>query len=274
VTPLELDGIAPGEHRITVWKEGYLENSRVVRVEAGERQSIELELTSSPGSLPQDATQAEPVEEKGGGVPTWLWIAAAGGAGAATYMLVRDTNEPPPEPTISIHPTSGLQEITSFTMNAQATDPDADPLTYTWDFGDGTSSDGPSVTKVYSRAGNFNVSVTVRDEKESASSSTTVNVASMSGTWTGNLEGRETTFFTWTLTQNGTTITGNYSDTVNGSGTVTGSVSAPNNITLINSIPELRPGFWRGTIAGTFNRVDGTVDWFAGGPRTFYLVRR
>jgi hypothetical protein len=159
-------------------------------------------------------------------------------------------------------------------LTAQATDPDGDALTFSWDFGDGTAGSGPSVTKVYNAVGNFTATVTVSDGEESANSSGTANVRSMSGTWSGNLGSAQTTFFTWNLTQTGTSITGNYSDPANGSGSVTGSVSAPNNISLVNSVPGFRSGNWRGTLDSTFNRVDGVTDWFAGGSRLFYLIRR
>jgi len=274
ITPLQLDRIAAGEHRITVVKDGYLENSRVVRVEAGQRQAIEVRLTSSEGHARHEA-QIQPAGGGGEGVPTWVWIAAAAGGGTAAYFLLRNTNDPPPPPTISINPATGLQAVTSFAMTAQATDPDGDALTFSWDFGDGTTGSGPSVTKVYDTAGNFTVSVTVSDSEESANSSSTANVRSLSGTWSGNLGGAQTTFFTWNLTQTGTSITGNYSDPTNGSGSVTGSVSAPNNISLVNSNPGFRPGNWRGTLdSAAFNRIDGVTDWFAGGARIFYLIRR
>lgn len=159
-------------------------------------------------------------------------------------------------------------------MNAQATDPDGDTLTYSWDFGDGTTGSGPSVSKVYSTEGNFTVSVTVSDSEESANSSGAANVRSLSGTWSGNLGSTSSTFFTWTLTQSGTSITGTYSDPRNGSGTVIGSVSPPNNISLVNVIPDFRPGNWRGTLDVSFDRIDGVTDWFVGGARIFYLSRR
>jgi len=273
LTPLELDHIAAGDHRVTVFKDGYLENSRVVRVEAGQTRAVDVQLTSSAGQARHEA-QITPGGGGGGGVPTWVWIAAAAGGGTAAYLLLRNTNDPPPPPTISINPTTGLQAVTSFAMTAQAADPDGDALTFSWDFGDGTTGSGPSVTKVYNTAGNFTVSVTVSDGEESANSSGTTNVRSLSGTWSGNLGSAQTTFFTWNLTQTGTSITGNYSDSTNGSGSVTGSVSAPNNILLVNRNPGFRPGNWRGTLDSAFNRVDGITDWFVQGSPIFYLIRR
>jgi len=60
-----------------------------------------------------------------------------------------------------------------------ASDPDSDPLTYAWDFGDGntTTTSTGSVTHSYASAGNYAASVTVSDGSLQAVSNTSVNVA-------------------------------------------------------------------------------------------------
>ncbi len=60
------------------------------------------------------------------------------------------------------------------TFTANATDPNGDPLTYSWTFGDGSSADGRSVTHTYAAGGVFNVQVRVSDGR--------------GGTATGNLQ--------------------------------------------------------------------------------------
>ncbi|MFC1570857.1 PKD domain-containing protein [Candidatus Omnitrophota bacterium] len=60
-------------------------------------------------------------------------------------------------------------------------DPDGDKLSYTWNFGDGTTTEGSSrVSHVYTKGGTYNVSVTVDDGQDSpcsgASDSIRVNV--------------------------------------------------------------------------------------------------
>jgi PKD repeat protein len=44
-----------------------------------------------------------------------------------------------------------------------STDPDGDKLSYSWDFGDGTTAEGAKVTHSYSKSGNYNVTLKVDD---------------------------------------------------------------------------------------------------------------
>jgi hypothetical protein len=41
-----------------------------------------------------------------------------------------------------------------------------------------------------------------------------------------------------------------------------------------SSVPGFRVGTWTGTVQSSIDRIDGTVDWFTGGVRSFYLNRR
>ncbi len=269
VTPLELDGIAAGDHRITVVKDGYLENSRVVRVEGGQKRSLQVQLTSSAGEA-RHAAQIQPGGGGGGGVPAWVWIAAAAGGGTAAYFLLRDTNEPPVPGSVTLNPSTGLQAAQSFAISSQgASDPDGDALTFSWDFGDSTTGSGQSVTKVYNNAGNFTVTVTVSDGSESATASATATVRGMTGNWRGNVSvGGSSIPFSFGLTQSGTSVTGSYSD-ADGPGTVTGSVSSPNNVSLTVRQPPFNPFTFTGRTSGDVNSVNGTVFGF-----TFNMTRQ
>lgn len=83
------------------------------------------------------------------------------------------TATPPPTqtanhaPTVSINPVEpggvALTGGTRVAFGANASDPDGDPLTYTWDFDDGTTGDGPGVAHVFESEGAFRVTVTVSD---------------------------------------------------------------------------------------------------------------
>jgi len=262
ITPLQLDRIAAGEHRITVVKDGYLENSRVVRVEAGQRQALEVRLTSSEGHA-RHAAQVQPAGGGGGGVPTWVWIAAAAGGGTAAYFLLRETNEAPTCSGVSVTPSTGLQAAQSFAFSAQASDPDGDALTYSWDLGDGTTATGQNVSKVYNNSGSFAATATVGDEKESVTCAASVTVRGMTGNWTGSVSvGGGSFAFSFNLTQNGSSVTGSYSDP-DGPGTVSGNVFSPNNVQLTVTQPPFLPFMFIGTTSGDVNSVSGTVLGFA-----------
>lgn len=58
-----------------------------------------------------------------------------------------------------------------------STDPDNDPLTYAWDFGDGNTGTGPMPSHTYMTAGSFAVSLVVNDGMDdSAAASTTATI--------------------------------------------------------------------------------------------------
>ena len=258
VTPLQIDRIAAGEHRVTVVKDGYLENSRVVRVEAGRKQALELELTSSAGH-PRSEAQVQSAGGGGGGVPTWVWIAAAAGGGTAAYLLVRDTNEPPTCSGVTATPSTGLQAAQSFSFSAQASDPDGDALTYSWDLGDGTTGSGQNVNKVYNNAGSFTATATIRDDKESTTCGASVTVRGMTGTWRGTISSDFDFPFHLSLNQNVGGVTGTFTDDLGifVPGNVSGSVSGPNNVRLTITVPGFNPFTLTGTASGDINTVSG-----------------
>ena len=186
-TPMNV-AVAPGDHRIRLVKSGFLENARIVNVPSGRASNVTVKLTR-----PVVSTAAtEQVTGGGGGGGgfgnKWLWIGLAGaGAGAAVFLL-SGGNKPPSAGSASVSPTgTGMAGLTSFTFNSTASDSDGDALTYNWNFGDGTTGSGASPTKTYNNPGTFQVTATVSDGKESASSAPiSVTVANnLSGTWSG-----------------------------------------------------------------------------------------
>ena len=241
VTPLEIDALDVGEHRVTLLKDNYLENSRIVTLKPGQKESVSVELTDSTGAR-YSSMQIGTSSSSGGGSKLPLILGIAGGGAAAAFFLLRDTNDPPVAGSVIVSPSgSGLKDLTSFSFSSGGSDPDGDPLTFTWDFGDGQSGSGQSTDHIYSSAGSYTVSVTVSDGEESATATGSVIVKSMDGRWTGRLTVGPL-MMTWNLTQSGSSITGTYSDQFNGSGSVTGSVSSDLRVTLRNQNPGFRLG--------------------------------
>lgn len=79
---------------------------------------------------------------------------------------------------------------TNVTFTAAGSDPDGDPLTYSWTFGDGTTGSGASATKLFSTAGVFNVSVTASDGRGgSGTASQAITVRNLTGFWRGGQRG-------------------------------------------------------------------------------------
>jgi hypothetical protein len=96
---------------------------------------------------------------------------------------------PPSTPTISSSLSSALTGQ-SITFRASATDPGSLALTYSWEFGDGTTDTGASVNKTYNKAGNFTVRVTVTNTASRSSSATITQAVTwrdLTKSWTRRL---------------------------------------------------------------------------------------
>ena len=97
-----------------------------------------------------------------------------------------------------------LLAATVVTFTASGSDPDGDVLTYSWNFGDGQTASGVVAQHVFSVAGTLNVTLTIRDARGAATStSQNVTVKSIAGTW-NDIDTR----WTLTFTQVGNTFTG------------------------------------------------------------------
>jgi hypothetical protein len=280
-TPLALSALPAGDHRVRVAKEGYLDNSRVVRVGGGQTERVRVRLTPAATTAATAQVENQPAEKKGGSSKKWVFIglgAAATGAGA--YFLLTK-NGPPVPGTIGVSPGgTGMAGITTYTFTSQgSSDPDNDTLTYEWAFGDGATGSGQSATHVYASAGSYNVTLTVKDKKHSVSApGASVTVArDMAGSWTGASNTIFSSAFGSTsmavnLTQSGTSIGGTMTFSGGLTGTVNlasgGSISErgyPTNVTFTTAnftIPALASSFtvrFTGTTDASGTTMTGTV---------------
>lgn len=70
-------------------------------------------------------------------------------------------------------------------FGARGSDPDGDKLTFSWDFGDGTTDEGEALHHVFQSTGSFDVRLTVSDGRgEDAVADVRVRVRDIDGLWT------------------------------------------------------------------------------------------
>lgn len=119
-------------------------------------------------------TSTEPVVthiyEKGGQYTVMLTVKDTSGLNcdtATTTQFVKVNT--PPEPAFSAPDKSCVGD--EITFDAGATKDDTpESLTYMWDFGDGTTAEGKSVSKAYEKGGTYKVRLTVNDNAGTACS--------------------------------------------------------------------------------------------------------
>jgi len=202
-------------------------------------------------------------------------------------------NQPPVANTDG--PYSGIAGVAVALDGSMSSDPDGSIISYTWDFGDGTSGTGASTTHTYASANLYNVSLTVMDDTGATDSIATtatitaapVNqlpVADANGPYSG-IAGSPVTFdgsasndpdgsiasYSWDFGDgnSGTGVTPSHTYTIDGNYTVsltvtdnegaTGSDTSTASIGAVNQPPVADPnGPYTGTVsvAVTF---DGTA---------------
>jgi PKD repeat protein len=96
------------------------------------------------------------------------------GNGSPSTISIDVVNNPP-NVSATASPSVLLEgQSTSFTSTAS--DPDGDPLTYLWNFGDGSTSTDPNPSHVYATAGVYQATCTVTDIANASTTSNTVTI--------------------------------------------------------------------------------------------------
>jgi probable HAF family extracellular repeat protein len=124
-----------------------------------------------------------------------------GGATAVDTVIITVTGNGPPIAAIS-GPVTG-KEGSSIVFGNASTDPNGDPLTYRWTFGDGTTSTARSPSHVYTDNGVYNVTLTAKDPKglsSTASATTTISNVAPTATFARPSSINEGKGFTLSLT--------------------------------------------------------------------------
>ncbi len=169
-------------------------------------------------------------------------------------------NRAPSITSLNFSPAFGIQSLTQFSFDAAASDPDGDAITYTWDVA-GNPFSGTNGTITFATGGSGTARVTVTDSKGMSSTDTrTFIVGSGTGTWNGTWGGW---IFTSHLTQNGTALTGDYSDQL-GPGrldtAVANTINANGNVKLRYKQAIFSDFTFTGTMDQTGRRITGVVN--------------
>lgn len=82
-----------------------------------------------------------------------------------------------PTASLTASTTSGTAPLPVAFDGSGSSDPDGDPLTHSWSFGDGTAGTGASVSHTYDAAGIYTATLTVSDGALMSSASTTITVS-------------------------------------------------------------------------------------------------
>lgn len=83
----------------------------------------------------------------------------------ALKRILYTTGNRQPIAQLSATPTNGLAPLTTAFSAASSTDPDSDPLTFSWDFGDGATSTAVSPSHTYTTNGTYTAVLSVTDGK-------------------------------------------------------------------------------------------------------------
>lgn len=128
--------------------------------------------------------QKQARRKKGKGGLILLGIGGAAAAGIAAVAVTGERANNPPTASMTIMPEGqAIAGVTTMTFAASASDPEGEPLSYAWDFGDRRTASGPSVTHVYEDSATFAVRLTVRDGLSATMATGSVTARTLGGLW-------------------------------------------------------------------------------------------
>ena len=121
----------------------------------------------------------------GGGQYTVTLTVNDNAGSRSTYSLPIGVAFPqPPVPMPTASPLSGTAPLTVSFSGQQSYDPDGSIALYAWNFGDGTSGQGPRTSHTYRGSGTYSVTLTVTDSQGIAATSSMVLITALPTTST------------------------------------------------------------------------------------------
>jgi hypothetical protein len=170
-------------------------------------------------------------------------------------------NRAPVIGSMNFAPAFGIAQLTRFSFNASASDPDGDAISYAWDVA-GNPFTGTNDTITFSGGGSGTARVTVTDSKGATATDTrTFVVGSMTGAWTGSIPGY--TSLTFDLTQTNTVVTGTFFERYFGSGKIDpaapGSIDGDGNVQMRFKLAIFSDFTFRGRMDSSGRRITGGV---------------
>ncbi len=176
-----------------IQKVAFVRNGSVTHSQNMEQRYMPLSFTVQNGALQIDAPANANIAPPG--YYMLFLIDSAGVPSVAEMVNIQETNNQPPAADFTATPTSGS---TPLTVNFDATasfDNDGTITSYAWDFGDGATGNGSTISHEYTMVGVFSAELTLTDDDgDTSTHSVTINVSDspfsclpglLMETWTG-----------------------------------------------------------------------------------------